>query len=309
MTENALSVIRAEVEQQPSKLGALLSKPVEPAASGSIFVGAGDSYAASLATFYLSAGKFLALDPYAIMTMPATAAGRDVFFISVSGRTSSNVAAARKLRGVAGRRTAITADRSSPLAQEADEVLLLPYEPRPRVPGTLSFTLALLTALKLALGDFSCDFRLAHSMAKSRQKKVALSESGTTYFLGNNAMHAGALYAAAKLHEVLGSKSQAQLLEEFSHMELFSLRKSDSIVIFSAFDPAGVGEKLYNALRSKAYVASLLEPYNSNAVESLFYYVFLSQLSVLARARMRKLSQPFLAGATKKLEMSDRMIY
>lgn len=309
MTESTLSAIRAEVEQQPAKLGALLSNPVEPAASGSIFVGAGDSYAASLSAFYLSAGKFLALDPYAIMTMPATAAGRDVFFISVSGRTSSNVAAARKLRGVAGRRIAITANRGSPLAQEVDEILFLPYEVRPRVPGTLSFTLSLLTALKLALGDFSCDFRRAYSMAKSRQRKVALSESGITYFLGNNAIYAGALYASAKLHEVLGARSQPQLLEEFSHMELFSLRNSDSIVIFSAFDPAGVGEKLYNALRSKGYLASLLEPYNSNVVESLFYYVFLSQLSVLAEARRRKLSQPFLAGATKMLEMSDRMIY
>jgi len=309
LTESTISAIRTEVEQQPSRLRELLSNPLEPALSGSIFVGAGDSYAASLATFYLSAGRFLALDPYAIMTMPAAAAGRDVFFISVSGRTTSNVAAARRLRGVAGKRTAITANRSSPLAQEVDEIILLPYESRPRVVGTLSFTLSLLTALKLALGDFSCDFGRAYSKAKVGQKKVAISERGTTYFLGNNAAHAVALYAAAKLHEVLGAKSQAQLLEEFSHMELFSFGRSDSVIIFSVFDPAGVGDKLRNALGSQGYVASHLNPYNSNPIESLFYSIFLVQLSVLARARIRKLSQPFLAGATKKLGISDRMIY
>src|SRR2546422_7176149 len=298
-----------EVGEQPSKLRSFLSIPVERATSGSIFVGAGDSYAAALTTFYLSGGKYLAFDPYAIFTIPSAAAGRDVFFISVSGRTSSNVSAARKLRGVARRRIAITANQDSPLAEEVDDVILLPHEPRARVAGTLSFTLALLASIKAALGDFSCDFSRAYSAAKVAQKKVALSDHGTTYLLGNNAAHAIAVYGAAKVCEILGAKADAEQLEEFSHMELFSLKASDSVIIYSAFDPAGIGARLHAALRSKGYVTSLLETYDSNTVEIIFYYAFLSQLAPLAKAQAKGLSEPYLSGARKKLQISDGMIY
>src|SRR2546426_8718350 len=105
-----------EVREQPSKLRSFLSVPVVRATSGSIFVGAGDSYAAALATFYLSGGEDLAFDPDAIFTIPSAAASRDVFFISVSRRTSSNISAAPKLRGGAGKRDWVTANQDSPPA-------------------------------------------------------------------------------------------------------------------------------------------------------------------------------------------------
>jgi len=298
-----------EVGEQPAKLRSLLSTPVERATAGSIFVGAGDSYAAALAIFYLSGGKYLVFDPYAISTIPSVAAGRDVIFISVSGRTNSNISAARKLRGVARRRIAITANPDSPLAEEVDDVILLPYESRARVAGTLSFTLALLASMKVALGEFSCNFGRAYSAAKLAMKKVALSDHGTTYLLGNNAAHAIAVYGAAKVYEILGAKAGAEQLEEFSHTQLFSLKASDSVIIFSAFDPARRGAGLHTALRASGYGASLLDPYNSNSVETIFYYAFLSQLGPLAKAHAKGLSEPYFVGARKKLQVSDRMIY
>jgi len=309
LSGSPLSATTSEVGEQPAKLRSLLSIPVERATAGSIFVGAGDSYAAALATFYLSDAKYLAFDPYAISTIPSAAVGRDVFFISVSGRTNSNIAAARKLRRVARRRIAITANQHSPLAEEVDAVILLPYESRARVTGTLSFTLALLASMRVALGDFSCDFSRAYSAARVAQKKVALSDHGTTYLLGNNAAHAIAVYGAAKIYEILGAKADSEQLEEFSHMELFSLKASDSVIIFSAFDPARIGPRLHAALRSRGYVTSLLGTYNSNPVETIFYYAFLSQLAPLAKAQAKGLSEPYLAGARKKLQISDSMIY
>ena len=309
MTGSILTATMREVGEQPSKLRSFLSVPVERATSGSIFVGAGDSYAAALTTFYLSGGKYLAFDPYAIFTIPSAAAGRDVFFISVSGRTSSNVSAARKLRGLARRRIAITANQDGPLAEEVDDVILLPHESRARVAGTLSFTLALLASMKVALGEFSCNFSRAYSAAKVAQKKAAISDHGTTYILGNNAVHAIAVYGAAKVYEILGYRAYAEQLEEFSHMELFSLKASDSVIIFSAFDPARIGARLHAALRSRGYVASLLDPHSSNTAETIFYYAFLSQLAPLAKAQARGLSEPYLVGARKKLQVSDSMIY
>ncbi len=304
-----LSVAKNDVEEQPTKLRSLLSTPVEHVTDGTIFVGAGDSYAAALATFYLSGGKCLAFDPYAISTIPSVAAGRDVFFISVSGRTTSNISAARRLRGIARRRIVITANRDSPLAEAVDDVILLPYEPKARVPGTLSFTLSLLTSMKVALGAFSCDFRRAYSRAGLAKRTLKISDRGTTYMLGNNAMHAVAIYAAAKVYEILGARAIAQQLEEFSHMELFSLKASDSVVIFSAFDPVGIGPKLRDALNSLGYAATLLPRYDSNPIDALFHSIFATQLGILAFARTRGLSEPYLAGAGRKLQVSDRMIY
>ena len=107
----------------------------------------------------------------------------------------------------------------------------------------------------------------------------------------------------------LGMLRHAQQLEEFSHMELFSLRDSDSVVIFSAFDPAGIGGKLLDVLRSKRYAASLLAPYGSNTVETIFHFIFATQLRTLAVARARGLSMPYFVGAKRKLQVSDSMIY
>ena len=272
-------------------------------------MGAGDSYAAALASSYLSGGKCLAFDPYAISTIPSVAAGRDVFFISVSGRTTSNVSAARGLRGIARRRIAITAGKDSPLAEVVDDVILLPYEPKARIPGTLSFTLSLLTSIKVALGGFSCDFRRAYSRARLAKRLFKASDRGTTYMLGNSAMHAVAIYAAAKVYEILGARANAQQLEEFSHMELFSLKNSDSVVIFSAFDPAGIGAKLCDTLKSGGYTASLLSRYDSNPIEALFHSIFAIQLGVLDAARGGGLSEPYLVSAGRKLRVSDGMIY
>jgi len=116
-------------------------------------------------------------------------------------------------------------------------------------------------------------------------------------------------YGAAKVYEILGFRADAEQIEEFSHMELFSLKASDSVIIFSAFDPARIGPRLHAALRSRGYVTSLLGTYNSNPVETIFYYAFLSQLAPLAKAQAKGLSEPYLAGARKKLQISDSMIY
>src|SRR2546426_7025395 len=107
-----------EVREQPSKLRSFLSVPVVRATSGSIFVGAGDSYAAALATFYLSGGKYLAFDPYAIAPNSSFSAGRGVFFLFFFRRNRSNVSAAPEARRVGGMRNLTTPEPGSPPAEE-----------------------------------------------------------------------------------------------------------------------------------------------------------------------------------------------
>jgi fructoselysine-6-P-deglycase FrlB-like protein len=298
----------AEVERQPAALSTLARSKVRRAARGSLFVGAGDSYAAAMAGFFASGGRCIAMDPYTLASAPEIAAGLEVYFISVSGRTASNVAAAGKLRGVAAKTTAITAVEDSPLARRVDRVNPLPMTYAPRRAGMMSFSLSLLAVLKLVGRNDESDFRRALRQAKKDARSLAFG-GGTTYFLGNSAGYAAALYASAKAYEVLGVKAHAELLEEFSHLEMFSLTKGDHVDAFSCFDPSGMAGKLAAALARSGYSSSVIPSRGKTFVERLFHSVFVGQLSVLQAASMEGLREPRFLSSGGRLQASDSMIY
>jgi hypothetical protein len=295
---------------QPEVLKAFASSRFPTASGGSILVGAGDSYAAALAAFYATSGRCLALDPYSLIAYSEMAKGREVFFISVSGRTSSNVAAAKKVSALAGRTTAITSDSESKLAQLTDRTVRLPMKAVPRTPGLLSFTTSLLAVLKITRSGFTCDFGRALRDAESTSKEAIFgSGRGTTYFLGNGAAYAVSLYAAAKVYEFIGAKAHAELLEEFGHLQLFALRKSDTVNIFASFDPSGVGFKLHGLLSARGYACSLVQSKGNSAMEEVFHSVFAAQLAVLHEVQRVGISEPRFLRAKDRLEISDGMIY
>lgn len=297
-----------EVAGQPRALEEFMRTEVPRAARGSVFVGAGDSYAAALVGFYASKGMCIALDPYSLASSPEIARGLDVSLISVSGRTASNLMAARRVRRVAKSITAVTADEGSPLARAADEVVRLPMTYSPRTSGMLSFSLSSLAVLKILGVEGHCDFGKALKDAKGNRGRLQWGK-GTTYFLGNSLAYPAALYAAAKTYELLGSRAHAELLEEFSHLELFSLARTDAVNVFSCFDPSGLAGKLKGALTAGGYEARTVPGRGATDVERLFHCVFVVQLSVLDRALKSGLSKPvFLAGG-ERLGVSDAMIY
>jgi glutamine---fructose-6-phosphate transaminase (isomerizing) len=309
MTRRFLERLSSEVAGQPKALREFSRSSIARAPQGSLIVGAGDSYAAALAAFYISRGSCIALDPYALAASPEMAAGREVFFISISGRTIANIAASKMIRGIAKRTTALTVDDGSPLAAATDRILRLPFTPIPKSPGLLSFSLSLLAALMVTTGEVSpIDLRRVFKAAESDTKRVLFGR-GTTYFLGNSAGYSAAVYSAAKVYEMLGSKAEAELLEEFSHMELFSLKRSDSVNIFSCFDPLDRGKRLRRALLDRGYEARVIPSRGGSEVEQLFHSVFVAQLAVLGKAKAINLAKPRFQTATGKLKISDTMIY
>jgi SIS domain-containing protein len=308
VAKGAIMNLAEEVRGQPAILEKFFRIPMPRASGGSIFVGAGDSYAAALAGFYASGGKCLALDPYTLASAPELAEGREVFFISVSGRTASNVAAARKVGRLARRTVAITAGRRSRLAAAADRSVVLPMEYLPRIPGMLSFTLSLAAVLKISGVDQRCDFRSMFEKA-SRGKARPTWAKGTTYFLGNYLAYPAALYAAAKTYELLGRKAHAELLEEFSHLELFSLGKGDAVNMFSCFDPGGVSDRLAKILREQGFEARAVPGRGTTGIEKLFHEVFLVQLAVIDEAVRAGLTEPKFLSSGGRLRASDAMIY
>jgi hypothetical protein len=300
--------LEAEAARQPKVLQTFSRSKFSRAPPGTVFVGAGDSYAAALAGFYASRGKCIALDPYALASEPGTAAGAEVVFISVSGRTSGNVRAASRVRGLASKITVLTAVEGSALAKSADEVVVLPMDYLPKWPGILSFSLSALAVLKMVGASDPCDFRRAFTWAKADCKKLALAR-GTTYLLGNWLGHAAALYVAAKAYEVLGARSHAEALEEFSHMELFSLGAADSVGIFADFDPDRVGARLSEALTKEGYSSTLVPARGGSQTEKFYHSVFTGQLCVLAEAQRSGIDKPRFLTAKRRLRVSDSMIY
>ena len=298
----------AETERQPAILLEFSKSDFPKAKRGSMLVGAGDSYSAAVAGFYASGGACIAVDPYHLASSPDIARGADVFLISVSGRTASNLEAARKVRHLARRTVAITSDGRSRLAGLVDEVVRLPIKCLPRTPGLLSYSLSLLAVLSIVGRREKCDFEGAFRAARKDSGNIRWG-GGTTYFLGNSLAYPVAMYAAAKTYEFLGAKAHPQLLEEFSHLELFSLGPSDLVNIFSAFDPSGASGRLAKALADQGYESHLVPDAGRSETERLFHAVFASQLSVLRRASELRLSEPSFLTAAGRLAVSDSMIY
>jgi len=232
----------------------------------------------------------------------------DVFLISVSGRTVSNLAAARSVRRLARRTVAITADERSRLAGLVDQVVRLPMAYVPRTPGLLSYTLSLLAVLKIAGRRDRCDFEAAYRAAGKDEGRVSWGD-GTTYFLGNALAYPAALYAAAKTYEFLGMKAHPELLEEFSHLELFSLTLADRLNIFCAFDPDGASGRLSRAIARGGYGVSVVPSGGRSEMERLFHAVFVAQRSVLRRAGELGLKRPGFLASRARLAASDSMIY
>ncbi len=308
MAGKGIEELADEVERQPEVLQEFSRAGLPKAPAGSIFVGAGDSYAAALAGFYASKGRCIALDPYSLASTPDIARGREVFLISVSGRTASNLLAARKVRGIARETFALTADEGGKLAGLTGKVVKLPMTYAPRTSGMLSFSLSLLAVLRISGEEGACDFHRAIAAAKGDAGKAKLARE-TTYFLGNSLAYAIALYAAAKSYELVGSKAHAELLEEFSHLELFSLTKADSVDIFSCFDPSGMGGKLARALRAAGFEGNVIPARGDSDLARLFHSVFVAQLMVVEEAKSAGISRPNFLGDRNRLGVSDAMIY
>ncbi len=273
-----------------------------------ILVGAGDSYAASLCASFLAGPPVLALDPYSLMESTGWARGRPVYLVSISGETTSNIELARALKGTATRTVAITSNPSSRLAAEVDSVVELPFRPKVKSPGIASFTLSLAAALKVAGLDSKCDFEKVFSRAASVSKAIRIAgKSGVTHFTGNNELYAASVYGVAKVYELLGGRAQASLLEEFSHMPLFSLTTSDTVNVAESQE-GRKGAQLSRRLNEGGFASSLMS-LEGTRLERLYLLIFAMQAAAIDAARERGLKAPYFLGAKKKLRISDAMIY
>src|SRR5438128_8576713 len=79
-----------------------------------IFTGSGDSLASSIFAHYLSQMQAFAADPFELQLYPRVTRNKTLFITSISGKTRTNIQLAKRVRGLAKKRVAITANAESP---------------------------------------------------------------------------------------------------------------------------------------------------------------------------------------------------
>ncbi|HYB03110.1 MAG TPA: SIS domain-containing protein [Nitrososphaerales archaeon] len=310
--DSTIGEIEAQQKDLPEYARYLNALSLDPIDSGEpIFVGAGDSLACAQFIERLKNFAPRSMDPYELSQNPLFARDKIVFFISVSGRTRSNIEAARAVEGIAKETVAITANQDSQLAKTCSKTIQLKFRKLPGVtPGTNSFTSSLLACSRM-FGSIHAQFDLVPRMARANHWAERHSENAeTVHFLATGFLFPIAFYGAAKLPEFLGERAEYQLTEEFSHVNLFSMTKKDlAIILKYGSDP--VGAKLCEELNCQGFCAELLdlkEP-GTDPLEAAVTYSIYFQYFALNAALRKGLRGPAFLENSVLLEISNKMIY
>jgi fructoselysine-6-P-deglycase FrlB-like protein len=267
-----------------------------------IFTGSGDSLASAMLAEVFSNFRVKSMDPLDLLKNKSIAKSKTVYFVSISGNTISNIRVAK----IAKKAIAITSKPKSRLAKSCKESIIL-QSPNSDVftAGSISFLESALICISLVrpiiISKTNDIFKKAYSDAKK-------SKIGKRIFvLGNMHTFPVAMYCAAKFYELLGYDAHFERIEQFSHMELFSAKKGDTVIIFEE-------KNMHNAnlvKNLKKVGLDVIHPVldSKNKTSQIIYYTFFSQLLPLFEAKKRNKQNCHFVLAKKLRKVSDNMIY
>jgi fructoselysine-6-P-deglycase FrlB-like protein len=276
-----------------------------------IFTGSGDSFASSLFAHYLSGMQAFAADPFELQLYPGVTTNKTIFITSVSGKTRTNIQLARKVKGLAKKRVAITANPNSPLAKECDDVIQLRYRSSGILTsGTASFSATLLAVASLIRRLPKLDsLRTVERQAAEWARRLLEHPRGEFLFVGSGTGYSLAMYAAFKIHEVLGIPAQHQHTEQLGHSQLFSLHeKSDNLLFLSPSSDKKTSE-VFRALSENGFSAYLLKSDRRDPILGTLQVMFCLQQMALYLGRKTGLQECAFVTDKKRLALSSRLIY
>ncbi len=305
--------IRNQVEDLPAFARELAKddrfRSIDP--SSMIFTGSGDSLASSLFAHYLSGMKALAADPYELQLHPKVAKDKTIFITSVSGKTRTNIQLAKRVRGQAKKRVAITANPESPLAKECDDLIQLRYRSLGILTsGTASFSASLLAVASLIRRLPKLDsLRVMERRAAEWARHLRIHPRGQFLFVGSGTSYALAMYAAFKIHEVLGLPAQYQHTEQLGHSQLFSIReKSDNLLFLSPGSDKKTSE-VFRVLSKSGFNAYPLKSGWRHPILGTLQVMFCLQHLALYLGRKLGFQECAFVTDKKRLALSSRLIY
>jgi len=279
--------------------------------SDAIITGSGDSYVAALAVERLSSFRVRCVEPHEFATSKVSK--KILYIISISGETRASIEAARAAKSRGMNVIALTANKSSRLASIADTCYELRFKKSGMLTaGSVSFTVSLLYSMALLDRIHSDAIDVGMLFKDAGTNTIYLGD--TNYIIGDVLTYPIAVYFSAKIGEVLGSRAFYCMLEQFSHMQIFSLHKDDNVIILTER-----GRALADGLKANGANVTLVE--SSREVDhtncksefmywlnNLLYYTFIAQLTTLNDAKRIGLSECSFIN-NRLLRLSTSLIY
>lgn len=297
---NTIDAFAGDIELQLDVLDGFKSQ--KPRRTGNmVFCGSGDSLCAGMLAEAFSDYHCKAVDPLEVLNNKKIIHERDAYFVSISGNTISNVRASK----LGKHTTAITKNPQSKLAKSCKNMIKLDYsDSHVLTSGSVGFLASALTCVSLVCGFRIRNPKKLFHTAKAQSKEIILYNA--VYFLGNQHTYPIAMYAAAKLGEVLGMNSHYERIEQFSHMGLFSAKKGDTVIIFAK--PNSYTKRLVSHLTKLG-----LHVYNpsvsSNKIGLVLFCMFVSQFIPLNVASKKRIKDCYFVTQKKLRAASSDMIY
>jgi fructoselysine-6-P-deglycase FrlB-like protein len=315
---SSIDVMKREIESQlmlPDNLE--LTRQVD--LSRCVMTGSGDSYIVAEIASYLSKYEITCCYPSTLILNPEILDDKELYIISVSGRTAHNIAAAKVAKKNYIKTTAITANPESELGRICDGIVRIKYSTRRALTsGTASFFLSMLTCLSLMnkIKYNRKDLEFAFEIANNRTDDLLIEIPNTTssiLFLADGVLYPVACYASLKLNEVLGIRSYPYSLEEYCHAPLFSIKKDDKIIILDGyennFSQSKIIKNFVKKLKGLNYSLSSLDFPGPTYLDCLFQAIFSVQLLSLKTAQKNGLVDCFFVENQDLLGVSSGCIY
>jgi len=267
-----------------------------------IFTGSGDSLVSAMLAEYFSDFRVRSFDPLDLLKNKHLFKTKTIYFVSISGKTVSNIRVAKSAK----KAIAITSNPESHLAKTCTGTIHL-QSPNSDVftAGSISFLDSALTCISLVRDISIPNNPKIYKKAYLDAKKSRYTQR--IFVLGNSMTYPLAMYCAAKFYEILGFDAHYERIEQFSHMELFSAKKNDTVIIFEEKNP----HNTQLAKNLKKLGLNVIHPYfvSKNKISSVLYYTYFSQLLPLFEAKKRHQKDCNFVSAKKLRSASDEMIY
>jgi fructoselysine-6-P-deglycase FrlB-like protein len=252
-----------------------------------IFVGSGDSYVVGLMVEYITDHKCLCYSASDLLNSKLND-DKTYCFISVSGRTKSNITVARRATESGINTVAVTMNQNSMLAQVCKQIVVFDLKDT-KFPfaGFSTFTANVLTCLQLAGISVPQKFDIWHNKGRELSEKfldskTRLDDLGDIiiFILGNSTLYPVALYASLKMTEFFGTTAVAHKLEEFCHSPVFGIKNFHRLWILGQQEES-FSQKLVELGLSVSYT----ELYNNDFISQLFESIFFIQNLMLVLAQ------------------------
>jgi len=218
---------------------------------------------------------------------------------------------ARKLKGQAKKRIAVTSNPESPLARICDASIILQYRKSGRLTsGTSSFTSGLLACARLIgrpLHTTNLEVLLSKAMQGARS--VKFSSQGLFLFIGSGIGRGLAEYGACKVQEVLGAKAQAQYPEQVGHAQLFSLNPARDNILWVDSGRTGKGSDVARLMGRYGFKSHRVSATGKRVVAKSLAISFQLQYLALLNAKRRGMKECAFLQDRKLLELSNSLIY